>query len=155
MRTAEEINGFASQALDGAVEIHRKYGPGMYESAYMPCFAYELQLRGLAFVTKVPVPLFYKGLEIPRAFEADFIVEGCLLIELKAVETLPKSIKRQMRTYLTLLGCPLGLIVNFGEETLMQGVHRVVNNFPVGTPPYASSPLIVAGSPTDSEKSAE
>ena len=143
MRTAEEINGFASQAIDGSIGIHRAYGPGMYESAYMPCLAYELQLRGLSFVTRVPVPLFYKGLEIPRAYEADFIIEGCLVIELKAVEVLPKATKRQMRTYLSLLGCPLGLILNFGEETMIQGVHRVVNNFPFGTPPYASSARLI------------
>ena len=150
VKLSPDLLKLSSLVIDGGIEIHRAYGPGMFESAYSPCLAYELNVRGLKFEMKVPVPLFYKGLHIPRAYEADFIVEGCLVLELKAVDVLPKATKRQMGTYLRLLGCPLGLILNFGEETMKAGVHRVVNNFPFGTPPYAAVQIDIRDTPVTS-----
>ena len=92
-----------------------------------------MKKRGLQFEAKVELELRSEELWIPRAYEADFIVEGLIVIEVKALQAIAPVHVRQLRRYLTLTGCPLGLLMNFGEETMKDGVHRVVNNFPEGT----------------------
>ena len=86
---------------------------------------------------KVPLTLRYDDVVVEGAYQADFIVEGCVIVEIKALEGLAAVHSRQLQTYLRLTGCPLGLILNFGAARLLDGIKRQVNNFPVGTPPYA------------------
>jgi len=137
MRTEEEINRIAYEIRGAALSIHRALGPGCFESAYAPCLAYELRKRKLGFEQKVPLSLHYEELTIERAYEPDFRVEECVIIEVKALEVLTPIHGRQVRTYLRLSGCPLGLLINFGAIQIFDGITRIVNNFPEGTPPYS------------------
>ena len=83
---------------------------------------------------KVPIDFRYEGLTVPRAYEADFIVAGDVVVELKATSTIGPLEARQLLTYLRFTGCPLGLLINFGSLTLREGIKRLVNNFPDGSP---------------------
>jgi GxxExxY protein len=96
-----------------------------------------LQKLQLDFCTKVALPLRYEDLVIPRAYEPDIVVAGCLIVEAKACESLADIHVRQIDTYLRLSGCPLGLLVNFGAARVLDGIVRRVNNFPHGTAPYS------------------
>jgi len=133
MATEQQINRIAHEIVGGGIALHKAFGPGCFESTYSPCLAYEMRKRGLQFEAKVELELHYEELWIPRAYEADFIVEGSIVVEVKALQAIAPVHLRQVKTYLTLTGCPLGLLMNFGDETMKAGVHRVVNNFPEGT----------------------
>jgi GxxExxY protein len=133
MATEHAINRIAHEIVGGGIALHKGFGPGCFESTYSPCLAYEMRKRGLQFEAQVDLELRYEELVIPRAYTADFIVEDLIVIEVKALQTIAPVHLRQLRTYLTLTGCPLGLLLNFGAETMKDGVHRVVNNFPEGT----------------------
>jgi GxxExxY protein len=134
MCTETELNRIAGEIIAGAIAVHRVIGPGCFESAYAPCLAYEFHKRGLAYRMKVPIEIRYEGLIIPRAYEADFIVAGDVVVELKATSAIGPLEARQLLTYLRFTGCPLGLLINFGSLTLREGIKRVVNNFPDGSP---------------------
>jgi len=116
--TEQEINRIAREIVPGAIALHKAFGPGCFESTYSPCLAYEMRKRGLQFEANVELDLHYEELWVPRAYVADFIVEGVVVIEVKALQTISPVHLRQVRTYLTLTGCPLGLLMNFGEETV-------------------------------------
>jgi GxxExxY protein len=135
MRTEADLNRITSEIIGGAIAVHTRVGPGCFESAYIPCLAYELQQRGLSFQTKVAVDIQYATITVRRAYEVDFLVEGNVVVELKATSTNTPVDARQLLTYLRFTGCPLGLLVNFGALKLTDGIKRVVNNFPNGTPP--------------------
>ena len=134
MSTLEErINAITFKIRAAAMIVHRRIGPGCFEKAYAPCFAYELQRQGLQFVREVPIPLLYDDLVIQNAYEPDFIVEEVVVAELKVKEVLTGSDSAQLRTYLRLTGCPVGLLLNFGARLMKDGIVRQVNNFPFGT----------------------
>ncbi len=95
--------------------------------------------RGLKFEMHVAIDLEYEGLKVSRAYEADFIVEECIILEIKALEQLAPVHARQLNTYLRITGYPIGLLMNFGAETMRDGIRRVVNNFPWGTKPYTTA----------------
>jgi GxxExxY protein len=135
MRTERELNRIASEIIGAAVVVHRKVGPGCFESAYLPCLAYELQRQGLGFETKVAIAINYETLTVPRAYEVDLLVERNVVVELKATSASTPVDARQLLTYLIFTGCPLGLLLNFGAVRLTDGIKRVVNNFPDGTSP--------------------
>jgi GxxExxY protein len=101
----------------------------------MACLGYEFKQRQLQFQTKEPLALRYEGLVLPRAYEPDFIVEGSVVVEAKALDTLSAVHVRQLQTYLRLSGCPLGLLINFGAVKVLDDIVRKVNNFPAGTAP--------------------
>lgn len=136
MQTEAELNRISYEIIGGGIDIHTALGPGCFESAYDPCVAYELTRRKLRFDRKVKLTLRYGDIIVKGAYEADFIVEGCVVVELKAIERVAPVHVRQLQTYLRLTGCPLGLILNFGALKLVDGVERQVNNFPYGTAPY-------------------
>jgi GxxExxY protein len=136
MRTEAELDRIAHEIIGCAIAVHRAVGPGCFESTYQPCLACELNERGLAFQTKVAIPLRYRAMTIARAYEADFIVEESVVVELKAVAVTGPLEDRQLQTYLKLSGCPLGLLLNFGALLMADGVIRKVNNFPQGCAPY-------------------
>jgi GxxExxY protein len=117
MRTAAEINALAREIIGAAIQVHRRVGPGCLESAYTPCLALELYRRQLDFRREVALTLRYDELVIPRAYFADFVVEDCIVVEVKAVAMTTERDRRQLQTYLEIARCPLGLIVNFGART--------------------------------------
>jgi GxxExxY protein len=129
----EELNRIGYEIRGGALAVHKAIGPGCFESAYVPCLVHELAKRKLEFRTKVPLTLRYETVVVPGAYEADVIVEGSVLLEIKAVEQIAPVHLRQLQTYLRLSGCPLGFVLNFGTNRFFDGVERRVNNFPAGT----------------------
>jgi GxxExxY protein len=122
-----EIEEMATIAVDAAFEVHTEVGPGLLESAYEGCFARELELRGIQYQRQLEVPLTYKGKLIEVGFRADVVIGGKLLIELKAVEQVIPVHKAQVITYLKLMKLPLGLLINFNEVLIKDGIQRVLN----------------------------
>jgi GxxExxY protein len=113
--------------VDAALEVHRQLGPGLLESAYEACFAHELELRGIRYQRQLAVPLNYKGKPVEVGFRADVVIDGKLLIELKAVDDLQPIHRAQVITYLKLLNLPLGLLINFNSALLKNGLRRILN----------------------------
>ena len=128
--TAETLNRLTSTVLDAAIRVHRALGPGLLESAYLSCLEYELTEAQLRFERQRAVPLVYKGVRIDCGFRADIVIEGSVLIEVKAQEAIAPIHTRQLQTYLRLGRFPVGLLLNFGAPTMKAGIKRVVNNFP-------------------------
>jgi GxxExxY protein len=115
-----------SEAVIGAaVEIHRVLGPGLLESAYAKCLAHELSLRQIGFEREVPLPLTYKGINLECGYRLDFVVEGALVLEVKAVTALLPVHEAQLLTYLRLTGIETGLLLNFHVPVLTRGIKRM------------------------------
>ena len=113
--------------IESAIEVHRQLGPGLLESAYSPCVHYELTARKLRFQVQRSVPLIYKGLSLDTSYRLDLVVEDTIVVEAKSVvEVLPVH-RSQLLTYLRLVDCPVGLIINFNVPLLVDGVKRVLN----------------------------
>src|SRR5262245_52587715 len=123
----EHIERMATIAVDAAFAVHCEYGPGLLESAYEACFAQELELRGIRYQRQLPIPLNYKGKLIEVGFRADIVIEEKLLIELKAVEQVIPVHKAQVITYLKIMQLPLGLLINFNEVLIKDGIQRILN----------------------------
>ena len=128
--TAASLNALSNKIIGGALAIHRTFGSGLLESAYLACLCHELRLSGLQVETQRPLPLNYRGLTLDCAYRADVLVEGVLLIEVKAVDAYTDVHTRQLLTYLKLADCRLGLLLNFGAARMHEGIKRVVNDFP-------------------------
>jgi len=135
MRDEVRQNEIAHRVIGCSLMVHRRIGPGCFESAYAPCLAHELSREGFRFEVDVAMDLVYEGLIVPRAYRVDVIVEDCVLIEIKALEQTSRVHARQVLTYLKLTGLGLGFLLNFGAKTMVEGVQRIVNNFPHGTEP--------------------
>lgn len=125
----KEIDNLAKVAVDAAFHVHRELGPGLLETAYRQCLAHELAPRGVKVQQELAVPLIYKGCRIDVGFRADLVIEGSLLLELKAVETLLPVHEAQVITYLKVLDFPLGLLVNFNVPLIKDGIHRKLNHY--------------------------
>jgi GxxExxY protein len=119
----------SGEVIGAAIEVHRLFGPGLLESAYELALERELVLRGLRVGRQIAVPLEYKGLALGDGFRIDLIVEEQLIVEVKAVERLQLLHEAQLLTYLRLTGLRLGLLINFNEKSLKEGVRRVVNGY--------------------------
>jgi len=133
MWTEESLNKLSEQIIGAAISVHRRVGPGCLESAYAPCFALELCRRRLDFRREVALRLHYDELVVDRAYVADFVVGDSIVVELKAMSRIGETERRQLQTYLEIIGYPLGLLINFGALKLVDGIKRVVHNFPIGT----------------------
>src|SRR5687767_1092711 len=112
--------------IGAAIEVHRQLGPGLLESAYRECLCWELQHRGIAVEREIALPLVYKGVRVDAGYRLDLIVEGSVLIELKAVERLAPVHTAQAITYLKLSGLRVCLVMNFNASVLRDGIVRVV-----------------------------
>lgn len=121
-------NGIAYKVIGAAIEVHKYLGPGLLESAYHSCLKQELDILGLRYESEVPLALDYKGTIVDIAYRADLLVENKLLIELKAVGNINELYKAQLLTYLRLSKKKLGLLIDFNEVVLRNGIARVVNN---------------------------
>ncbi len=123
-------NEISKQVVDAAFHLHTGLGPGLLESVYEALLAHELELRGLQVVRQQPVSFEYRGLKFDEGFRADLIVNDLVIVELKSVEQLHPSHKKQLKTYLKLTSKRLGLLINFGAPLIKDGIHRVVLGLP-------------------------
>ena len=124
------IDLIAKDVVDAAYKIHTKLGPGMLESAYEACLAYELTKRGYQIERQKPQPVIYDGLEIEVGYRLDVLVNGEVIVELKSVEQVLPIHHAQLMTYLKLSGKTLGLLINFNVPVIKQGIRRVAMNHP-------------------------
>jgi GxxExxY protein len=123
-----EENRIAKEVVDAAIKLHRHFGPGIYETVYEPVLMDELEKRNFTSRHQVPVPLVYDGVTFDIGFKLDVLVNELVILELKSVESLEPVHFKQLLTYLRLTNLRLGLLINFGEAMLKNGIHRVVNN---------------------------
>jgi len=122
-------NEIAKQILDAAFAVHSKLGPGLLESVYEVVLAYELQKKGLNAERQKPMPILYDNIRFDEAFRSDVVVNGKVIAELKSVETLLPVHAKQVLTQLRLSGLKLGLLINFGEAHLKNGIKRIINGY--------------------------
>ena len=122
-----ENSTLSGEVIGAAIEVHRVLGPGLLESAYELAFERELVLRGLQVERQKAVPLEYKGIDLGDGFRIDLLVQEQLIVEIKAVERVLAIHEAQLLTYLRLADKRLGLLINFNEKTIKEGVKRVVN----------------------------
>jgi len=122
--THNEVSGII---VDVGIRIHKELGPGLFESVYHAIMVYELRKRGLRVDEEVPIPVIWEEVKLEVGFRADLIVEGMVIVELKSLEAVHPVHKKKLLTYLRLADKRLGLLMNFGEELLKDGIYRVVN----------------------------
>ena len=122
---AQQVNRVTEAIIGAAIEVHRELGAGLLESAYQRALAHELGLRGIAFEEQRACSVSYKDMVIDDAYRLDFLVEGLVVVELKAVDALDESHEAQLLTYLRFTGCRVGLLLNFKATTLMRGLRRL------------------------------
>ena len=124
-----EINERTGQIIDAAMKVHTFLGPGLLESSYQACLGHELKLRGMSFTTQYPIDLIYEGLKLEVGYRADMLVDNAVIVELKAVEKILPVHEAQLISYLRLTGFRVGLLINFHEERLKDGIRRRANGF--------------------------
>lgn len=129
-KDAEKIeNILAAQIIDAAIEVHRTLGgPGLLESLYEEALYQELRLRDISVQAQVQIPVIYKGYTLRSSMRLDLLVNNKVIIEVKATEQEQAVHKAQVLTYLRLTGLKLGLLLNFGQKLLRNGIERIVNN---------------------------
>ncbi len=120
-------NEIGTIIVDTALQIHRGMGPGLLETVYEVVLAKRLQKVGLCVERQGSIPIQFDGESFDEGFRADLIIEGLVIIELKSVEKLIPAHKKQLLTYLRLTGLKLGYLLNFGDELMKHGVHRIIN----------------------------
>ncbi len=135
LRDIDEISG---QVVDIAVRVHRALGPGLLEHVYETVLAGKLMEAGLKVERQKPVDILFEGSRFEAAFRIDLFVEDRLIVEIKSVDRLAAVHAKQLLTYLRLCDQPVGLLLNFGGETLKEGIRRLVNNH---IPSASSAPL--------------
>lgn len=119
----EELTG---KIIGSAIEVHRRLGPGLLESAYEECFCHELHLHGIPFERQKPLPLEYKGIKLDCGYRMDIVVDNKVVVELKCVEQIMPVHEAQLLTYLKLSKIKVGLIINFYTAVLKDGIKRLV-----------------------------
>jgi GxxExxY protein len=121
-------NEVARIVVDVAFQIHTKLGPGLLESVYEAVMMHELRKRGLHVENQVAVPVEWDGVRLDLGFRPDLIVEHCVIVELKSIESIARVHKKVLLTYLRVADKRLGLLINFGVELIKDGITRVVNH---------------------------
>ena len=124
-----EINQLTEAIIGGAIEVHRRLGPGLLESAYRVCLAYELRKKGLDVVEEQPIPVIYDEVKLECGFRADLLVNRMVVVELKAKSAIHPVDKAQTLSHLRLMNLTVGILLNFHEVKLVDGLHRIVNDF--------------------------
>ena len=120
-------NEIAKQILDAAFVVHTKLGPGLLESVYEVVLAHELRKQGLLVERQKPMPITYDGVRFDEAYRADLLVDSRVIVELKSVETTAPLHAKQVLTQLRMSGLKLGLLINFGQAHLKNGIRRLIN----------------------------
>ncbi len=124
-----EVNDITEKVIGAAIAVHKELGAGLLESAYESCLAFELMDRGLKVERQKSLQVNYRGHTVNCAYRLDLVVEGQVIVEIKAVEKLLPVHKAQLLSYLKLSGIKVGLLVNFHETTLMRGLQRLVLDY--------------------------
>ena len=122
----QKADRLTSRVIGAAIEVHRHKGPGLIESIYEKCLIRELELQGIPAINQQHVAVEYKGFVFEEPLRLDILVDNCLLLELKAVDKVMPIHKAQLLSYMKLLDVPLGLVINFNELTLVDGVFRMM-----------------------------
>jgi GxxExxY protein len=125
--TQEQLNHTTGQVLDAAIKVHSALGPGLLESAYKACLAYELRKRGLHVALEVDVPIIYDGFRIELGFRIDLLVEHAVVVEVKAISKVLPVHEAQLLSHLKLGHYPIGLMINFHARRLKDGITRLAN----------------------------
>lgn len=124
-------NELSHVIIGAAIEVHREFGgPGLLEDMYEEALCVELELRGIAVARQIEVPVYYEGHQLSKKDKLDVLVGGRVIVEVKATEFHNPVYQAPCRTHLMLTGKKLGLVINFGERCLKDGIHRVVNGLP-------------------------
>ena len=125
-----KYNLLSEQIIGSAIEVHKALGPGLLESAYESCLCHELKLRSIPFERQVELPVSYKGVKLDAGYRIDLVVNGLIVVELKAVERLEAIHEAQLLTYLRLSNHWLGLLINFNVAQMRFGIKRLVSGTP-------------------------
>jgi GxxExxY protein len=120
-------NEIGKIVVDSAIAIHRELGPGLLEIVYEVVLADELNKRGLHIERQIPVRIECRGTRFEEGFRADIIIEGIVILEIKSIDQVNNTHKKQLLTYLKLTGMKLGYLLNFGESLMKNGITRIVN----------------------------
>lgn len=132
-----ELNQLSSQIIKAAINVHKELGPGLLESVYQSCMVIELGKMQMRVKSEVPLPVVYRGHTVDEeGFRIDLLVEDTIIVELKSVDKLQEVHKKQLLTYLRLAKKPLGLLINFNETLVKDGIVRIIN-----APPQADELL--------------
>ncbi|MEI6645148.1 MAG: GxxExxY protein [bacterium] len=121
-----EFDDLSKRVIGCAIEVHRELGPGLLESTYEQCLAYELSHAGIAFRLQPELPVWYKGLRLDCGYRIDVLVENLLILELKSVESILPVHAAQLLTYMKLADIKIGLLINFNVQLLKSGIKRFV-----------------------------
>jgi GxxExxY protein len=130
MEEKDRLDSITRRIIGAAIEVHRHLGPGLLESAYQVCLAYELREMGLKLEEQKPLPVVYRDVKLDCGYRLDLVVEDSVVVEIKAVEQLVPIHDAQLLSYLRLSGKRVGLLVNFHVRVLKNGLKRIVNEFP-------------------------
>jgi GxxExxY protein len=120
-------NEISKCVVELCLKIHRRYGPGLFESVYEEIFCYDLNKMGIPFQRQQDISLIHEELFIERSFRADVLIENKVIVELKSVDELAELHYKQVNTYLKLTGLKLGMLINFNVPLIKEGIHRIVN----------------------------
>ena len=121
-------NGISSKIIGAAIEVHKQLGPGLLESTYETCLAYELKQMELDVKQQQALPVVYKEVKLDAGYRIDLLIENKVIIEIKSVEALADIHTAQLLTYLKLKDLKLGLLINFNSVRVVDGLKRIVNN---------------------------
>jgi GxxExxY protein len=127
MTERERLNKITESIIGAAIRVHRALGPGLLESAYVACLAYELAKRGLVVEQQKAVPLIYEEVKLECGYRMDMLVEHSVVVEVKSVDVLAPIHEAQVLSYLRLSGCRLALLINFNVTVLKDGIRRFIN----------------------------
>jgi len=140
MEFTSAIDGVTGEIIRAAIEVHRRLAPGLLESTYEACLAFELTDRGLRAERQRPFPLLYRSIKLEPAYRVDLLVQESVIVEVKALEQLLPVHYAQLLSYLRLAGLAVGLLINFNVTSLKSGIRRVVNSYsPSPHPPRSST----------------
>jgi len=122
----DRADALSRRVIGAAIEVHRKMGPGLIEAIYEKCFMRELELQSMPAKSQLIVPVEYKGYTFEEPLRLDILVDDCLLLELKSVEKVHPIYKAQLLSYMKLLNVPVGLLFNFHELRMRDGIYRMI-----------------------------
>ena len=124
----DPLNNVTSGIIGAAIDVHRALGPGLLESAYEACLAYELIQREMKVEQQKPLPLIYRDVQLDCGYRIDLLVDDAVIPGIKSVDSLAPIHQAQLLSYLKLSGCEVGLLINFNVKLLKQGIVRMVNS---------------------------
>ena len=121
-------NEISSKIIGAAIEVHKRLGPGLLESTYEICLAFELNQLGLNVKQQLALPVIYKDVKLDAGYRIDLLIENKVIVEIKSVDVLVDIHTAQILTYLKLKELKLGLLINFNSVKVIDGIKRIVNN---------------------------